>query len=297
MNRMTRKGWVVGALAALCVAAALCRVPTVQAARHTLLHKTRLHPDDLEIGGDLAGVQKGETRFVTYADLLTLPQETYTVSTDTNFVGTVTISGVALEKLPALLGAAPGAAMVIAVCDDSYNAHYPAEYFSAHHPVLVLRVNGLPPAQWPKGSDGSAMGPYMISHPSFTPAFHMLAHTDEQQVPWGVLRLDFRNELEVYAPIVPRNHVHAEAVHDGYAIARQNCFRCHASEGEGGTKSPVQWDDIAGKAVHAPGYFDAYVTAPKKINPDTQMAASPQYDVATLAALRAYFATFKETRP
>ena len=294
---MIRKSWLFGALAALCVATALCRVSAVHAASHSLLHKTRQHPDDLEIGGDLTGVIKGETRFVTYNDLLSLPQETDTVSTDTNFVGTVTISGVPLEKLPALLGAASSAEMVIAICDDSYNAHYPAEYFSAHHPLLVLRVNGLPPAQWPKGADGFAMGPYMISHPSFTPAFHVLAHTDEPQVPWGVLRLDFRNELEVYAPIVPRTSVHAETVHDGYAIARQNCFRCHANEGEGGTKSPVSWNEIASKAVHASGYFDQYVRTPKQINPDTQMAASPQYDAATLAALRAYFATFKETTP
>ncbi len=297
MNRMTRKGWVVEALAALCMATVLCRVPGVQAAQHSMLHKTRLHPDDLEVGGELAGVEDGETRFVTYSDLLKLPQETFTVSTDTNFVGTVTVSGVALEKLPALLGAASSAAMVIAVCDDHYNAHYPAEYFSAHHPVLVLRVNGLAPAQWPKGAEGSAMGPYMISHPGFTPAFHVLAHADEPQVPWGVVRVDFRNELEVYAPIVPRSQVHDEAVHDGYTIARQNCFRCHASEGEGGTKSPVSWKEIASKAVSAPGYFDEYVRTPKEIDPQTQMAASPQYDAATLRALRAYFATFKEARP
>jgi len=294
---MMRKGWLVGGFAALCVCVALCRDVVVHAAPRSLLHKTRLHPDDLEIGGDLVGVTKGETRFVAYSDLLKLPQETYTVSTDTNFVGTVKITGVALEKLPALLGAAPGAAMVIAVCDDSYNAHYPAEYFSKHHPVLVLQVNGLPPAQWPKGADGSAMGPYMISHPSFTPAFHVLKHDDEPQVPWGVLRVDFRNELEVYEPIVPRSGLHDATVQAGYTIARQNCFRCHARDGEGGTKSPVDWDDIAGKAVNAPGYFDAYVTAPKKIDPDSEMAASPQYDAATLAALRTYFATFKETTP
>ena len=297
MNRMMRKGWLLGALAALCVAGALCRVSTARAATHTLLHKARLHPDDLEIGGDLAGVPKGETRFVTYNDLLALPQETYTASTEPNFAGAVAITGIALEKLPALLGAASSAEMVIAVCDDSYNAHYPAEYFSAHHPVLVLKVNGLPPARWPKSADGSAMGPYMISHPAFTPAFHVFAHADEPQVPWGVVRLDFRNELEVYAPIVPRSRVHEEIVHDGYTIAQQNCFRCHASEGEGGTKSPVSWGEIASKAVSEPGYFDEYVRTPQKIDPQTQMAASPQYDAATLQALRAYFRTFKETMP
>jgi len=291
---MTRNGWLLCALVALSLATVLCRVTQVHAASHSLLHRTRLHPDDLEIGGDLTGVSKEETRFVTYSDLLTLPQETYTVSDDANFAGTVTISGIALEKLPALLHASPDSSMVIAICDDSYNAHYPAEYFSTHHPLLVLRVNGLPPAQWPKGADGSTMGPYMISHSSFTPAFHVLAHADEPQVPWGIVRIDFRNETEVYAPIVPHMALHNAAVHDGYAIASQNCFRCHASEGEGGTKSPISWSQIARKAATDPGYFDSYVRSPKQLNPKSQMAASPNYDAATLAALRSYFITFTE---
>lgn len=267
----------------------------MHAASHSLLHRTRQHSDDLEVGGDLAGVSKEETRFITYNDLLTLPQETYTVSDDANFAVKVTISGIALEKLPALLNAAPGSAMVIAICDDSYNAHYPAEYFSKHRPLLLLRVNGLPPAQWPKSSDGSAMGPYMISHSGFTPAFHVLAHADEPQVPWGVVRIDFRNETEVYEPIVPHTLLHDPSVHDGYTIASQNCFRCHASEGEGGTKSPVPWDKIAAKAATDPGFFDTYVRSPQQLNAKSQMAASPNYDAATLAALRAYFITFTET--
>ncbi len=39
----------------------------------------------------------------------------------------------------------------------------------AHHPVLVLEVNGKPPAGWPKDSVEHKfdMGPYMISNPKF----------------------------------------------------------------------------------------------------------------------------------
>jgi len=292
---MNRNCWLLCALVLLSLPTISRRITPVHAASHSLLHRTRQHPDDLEIGGHLAGVSQEETRFVAYNDLLKLPQETYTVSDDSNFAGTVTVSGIALEKLPTLLNAAPDASMVIAICDDSYNAHYPAEYFSKHHPLLVLRVNGLAPAQWPKGSDGSAMGPYMISHPSFTPAFHVLAHADEPQVPWGIIRIDFRNEIEVYAPIVPHAALHNPAVHDGYTIASENCFRCHASDGEGGTKSPISWDKIARKAATDPGYFDTYVRSPNQLNPKSQMAASPAYDAATLAALRAYFTTFTET--
>ena len=288
---MHRKLWLLGAFAALYLATILSC-----AAAPLMFHRTRAHADDLQVGGDLVGVPKGETRYVSYSDLLKLPQESYTVSDDTNFAGTVTISGVALEKMPALLGASDGASMVIAVCDDDYNAHYTAAYFKAHHPLLVLRVNGMPPGQWPIGADGFAMGPYMVSHPRFVPVFHVLAHADEAQVPWGVVRLEFRKEAVVYAAIAPRGaQAQEEAVQQGYRIASQNCFRCHSNAGEGGTKSPKLWHTLAEKAANDPHFFDAYVRAPKTLNPKSQMAASPQYDERTMAALRAYFTTFTET--
>jgi hypothetical protein len=260
-----------------------------------VLHTARHAPGDLEIGGSLQGVPQGETRFVSYHQLLSLPQESYTVSDDTNFGHTVQISGVALDTLPKWLGAQIYATMVIAICDDRYAAHYPASYLSAHHPLLVLKVNGQQPAQWPLSLDGLAMGPFMVSHPSFTPSFHVLSHQDEAQIPWGVVRIDVRREQTVDAPIEP----HASAAKDpavqaGYAIARQNCFRCHSRFGEGGKKSTVLWDDIARKAVTDPQRFDAYVRFPTRINPRSKMAASPQYDDATLRALRLYFSCFAQ---
>ena len=256
------------------------------------LYRTRASASDLEIGGALADVSKGQTRFVRYSDLLTLPLETYTVADDTNFGKTVRITGVSLATLPRWLGAAPGAGMVIAVCDDAYAAHYPADYLKAHHPLLVLRVNGKDPAHWPVGVDGVPMGPYMVSHAHYTPSFRVLAHDDEAQVPWGVVRLEFRNEQQVYAPIEPR--LRSPLVDQGYTIARQSCFRCHSNGGEGGLKSNRSWGVVARRAQNDPAWFDAYVRDPKKINAASQMAASPQYDDATLRALRAYFAEFTE---
>lgn len=256
------------------------------------LHRTRTSASDLEIGGSLAGVPNGQTRFVRYRDLLTLPLETYTVPDDTNFGKTVRITGVSLARLPRWLGAAPGAEMVIAVCDDAYEAHYPEAYLKAHHPLLVLRVNGKDPAHWPVGVDGVPMGPYMVSHAHYTPSFRVLTHEDEAQVPWGVVRVEFRNEQQVYAPIEPR--LRSPLVDQGYTIARQSCFRCHSNGGEGGLKSNRSWGVVARRAVNDPAWFDAYVRDPKKINAASQMAASPQYDDATLRALRVYFAEFTE---
>jgi hypothetical protein len=164
-----------------------------------VLQTTRRAPSDLEVGGSLQGVPQGETRFVSYKSLLSLPQENYTVADDTNFGKTVHISGISLEKLPGWLGAQNGATMVIAICDDKYAAHYPASYVHAHHPLLVLKVNGLEPDHWPLSVDRLPMAPYMVSHPSFKPSFRVLSHDDEAQVPWGVVRLDLRREQTVYA--------------------------------------------------------------------------------------------------
>ena len=256
---------------------------------------SRHAPSDLEIGGSLQGVPQGETRFVSYTSLLSLPQETYTVTDDTNFGRTMQISGVSLANLPGWLGAQASATMVIALCDDKYAAHYPASYVAAHHPLLVLKVNGLAPDHWPLGVDRLPMGPYMVSHPSFRPSFRILSHDDEVQVPWGVVRLDLLNEQAVYAPIEPPAAAAANpVVQQGYTIARQNCFRCHSRSGEGGQKSTLLWHDLAHEAITNPTLFNAYVRKPKQFNPQSQMAASPQYDDATLAALRRYFSSFAE---
>ena len=34
--------------------------------------------------------------------------------------------------------------MVVAIAADGYRSNYPAEYLRAHHPVLVLTVDGKP---------------------------------------------------------------------------------------------------------------------------------------------------------
>jgi len=266
------------------------------AAAATKLRTQRTSATDLEIGGDLAGFPAGTTRYITREDLLALPQVSYTVTDDSNFTGAANVSGVLLEGLLRDLDAAPRSRMmVVAICDDKYRANYPGDYLAQHHPVLVLEVNGKPPSGWPKDSGGHGfdMGPYMISHAKFTPAFKILSHTDEPQIPWGVVRLEFRDEHAVFGAIAPRGpNANGRGVEDGYKIAQQNCFRCHNSGAEGGLKSGVTWTVLAALAANSPDFFTGYVRDPKAKNPKTQMAASRDYDDATMRALIAYFRTF-----
>lgn len=251
-------------------------------------------PSDLELGGELAGAPPGETRYITREQLLALPQLSYRVTDDTNFAGPTEVSGVSLAELARHLAASPKQDMTVAICDDQYRANFPRAYVVAHDPVLVLKVNGQPPSGWPKDTEfRSDMGPYMISQPKFTPSFTILGNADQPQIPWGVVRLEFRDEKAVFATIVPRPHrARDQLVQAGYRIARQNCFRCHNSGNEGGTKAQHPWLVLSAWATAAPGYFAAYIHNPQSNNPQAKMPGNPDYDDRTIAALEAYFRTF-----
>jgi mono/diheme cytochrome c family protein len=259
------------------------------------LHQARVSPSDLEVAGELAGVTPGTTRYITRDDLLALPQVEYTVNDDANFAGTTKVSGVPLEELIRQLGASPQSDLVVAICDDQYRAHYTRAYMTAHHPLLVLKINGQPSERWPKDAEGHGydLGPYLISHPKFTPAFKILAQEDEAQIPWGVVRLEFRNEKSVLGAITPRGpRANEPLVQAGYRIAQQNCFRCHNMGREGGLKSGHPWLVLSAWATASPEYFGGYVRDPKKKNPHAEMPGNPGYDDVTIRALSAYFQTF-----
>ena len=154
----------------------------------------------------MAGLPAGAVRYLTREDLKAMPQVSYRVTDDANFDGAVQISGVELEVLTQKLGAGGEKAVIVAVCGDLYRAHYPRAYVETHRPVLVLEINGKAPEGWPKrkGSAGSGLGPYLISHREFTPNFKILGNEEEAQIPWGVVRLEFRSEETVFAGITPR---------------------------------------------------------------------------------------------
>ena len=264
-------------------------------------HEKKQSASDLEVSGALAGLPADSTRYLTRDELLALPQANFTVTDNTNFTKPARIRRVRLEELVRRLAGPSAPVMVVAICDDAYAAYYPRDYLAAHHAVLVLQVNGEPPSRWPKAAEHPDwdMGPYMISNPKFMPSFKILSHTDEPQIPWGVVRLEFRDEEAVLGAFAPRGpHEQDREVQDGFRIAQQNCIRCHNEGNEGGQKSGRPWDMLGAMAAASPKDFAAYVRAPKSKNPQAQMYANPQYDNATLDALTAYFRTFAQpTKP
>jgi mono/diheme cytochrome c family protein len=262
-----------------------------------ILREKRQGASDLELSGELRGLPPESTRFITRDELLAMPQVNLAITGDPNFSRPTKIRGVKLEDLVRRLAASSGSAMVVAICDDGYRANYPLDYLVAHHPVLVLQVNGEPPSGWPKAAEDhiSEMGPYMITNAKFTPSFKILAHADEAQIPWGVVRVEIREEKAVFGVIAPNGpNAGDREVQDGFRIASQNCLRCHDSGGEGGQKAGRSWEMLAAFAAALPKDFTTYIRAPLSQNPQTQMPANPQYDDATLAAITAYFRAFSK---
>lgn len=140
--------WSTGLVAAAGVASLAVAAQKLESPPPKLIaksHARRRSPEDLEIGGDLAGLSYGTMRYLSRDDLLALPQVTYTVSDDPNFTGPTEVSGVALKDLRRALARAPDADLVIAISKDLYRAHHPKAYLAVHHPFLSLKVNGQSP--------------------------------------------------------------------------------------------------------------------------------------------------------
>ncbi len=277
-------------LAALAVAAA------DGTSQHLALQSRRSSPQDLALSGDLPGLPEGASRFVSYQELLRLPQQTFSPRDDANFPGGARLSGVSLDELMRAIGVPESGQLVAAICDDKYAAHYTVEYRGAHHPILVLRIAGKPPADWPKTSD-SSYGPYLVSQPDFVAPAHTSAGAsadfDEPQIPYGVLELRFLRQDQVLNALRPPGEYAAGSpVMQGLGTAFQNCFRCHNVGVLGGRKAGVGWNVLARFAAGDPAGFAALIHDPKSRNKSATMPASPQYDAKVLQALTAYFQAF-----
>jgi mono/diheme cytochrome c family protein len=249
--------------------------------------------DDLEI----AGIGQ-HSSCLTRAYLATLPQIARDIDGGPDFGGVrMRVGGVYLDVLAKALGAPPNDDLIDAFCTDKYRSHFPAAYVAEHHPILVLTVDGVAPAAWAAKNHQDDPGPYFIAYEDFVPAFSVLSHADQPQVPTNVKRLNFSSAAVMFAPITPAgadpaaNYLAGSPVQQGFTIAKQNCLRCHASGATGGTKSSRSWGQLANIARSRPSYFSRYILSPQSMNPQAQMPANLGYDEATRAALTVYFQT------
>ena len=203
-------------------------------------------------------------RYVAYSELLKLPQVTFTVTDDVNFPGKAEISGVYLSELMRMFNIPEKNTLVAAICNDEYEAHYSAEYRAAHHPILVLTINGKQPTlvntnwrRWQLRAI-SNLAPFVYFR------YRTLADSEEAQIPNGILELRFVSEDQVFGAIHPHgDFAEGSPQMQGYVIARQNCLRCHNAGAYGGHKAGISWSSLAGIANTKSGYFSAYIKDPQ----------------------------------
>jgi hypothetical protein len=256
------------------------------------LQEHRTLATDLELSGDEPGALAYAGMYVSYAELVKLKQVILTVTDDANFPGKADLGGVPLDELIQALHVSEKDTLIAAVCDDGYEAHYPVEYRAAHHPFLVLTIDGRAPALVKRSGDAGSYGPYLVSHPTFASRYRILGHSEEPQIPNGVLELRFLNEENVLDAIRPHGNLPSNSpAMRGYQIAKEDCFRCHNAGDYGGHKAGITWSVLGKIARKRPAYFKAYTKDPQAESDYAEMPASPEYDDATLNALTAYFQT------
>src|ERR1700678_2182889 len=141
-----RRQWIVS-LVLGCVLVASARAAGTAA--QGLLNSTRQSRSDLEITGMVHGLAANSRGYVRYTDLAKLPQIEAVVDDDPDSPGvTMHVTGVYLDVLAKAVGALPSSDLIDALCTDRYRSHYPADYIAAHHPILVLKIDGMLPAAW-----------------------------------------------------------------------------------------------------------------------------------------------------
>lgn len=263
-----------------------------------VFHEHREAASDVEVTGRVKGVPLDGSRFVTREWIAGLPQVSVRLKQSDDFPelakSGALLTGVYVDELARSLGAEASASAIEAICSDGYAATYSREYVRQHKPLFVLKVDGLSVHEWAVKNHLYDAEPYFISYRNFVPAFHVLSHKDQPLEPTNIVELRFGTEEEVYRAIAPKriDGPNAIAVGEGYRIARQNCFRCHNAGDHGGTKAGKTWSTVGGDAKAKPEWFAAWVHDPQSMDAKAEMPPNKEYDRATLAALRRYFATF-----
>ena len=259
-----------------------------------IVHDKRQSASDLEVSGLPSAYDNSGHGFISYKDLLELPQVAGTMGDDDSLAGlreqTIPITGVRLSVLMDRLGVRAGKDIVLARCSDGYSGPFPAEYIAAHEPILVLTANGMTLEEWAKKTKSDDPGPYMIAYDHFTPAWKVLSHSDRKQLPDQVVEIEFRKQKKVFGPITPTAKFGTGAPEwAGFTIAKQNCLRCHSAGPYGGTKGGLSWEAMARLAKSDGATFSKFVHDPKSVDPKSRMPGNPNYDAETLQAVTAYF--------
>jgi hypothetical protein len=225
----------------------------------------------------------------SYDQLLTLPTVTVKTERDPNTNRPATYTGIYISDLFEAFDVDATFDVIGANCSDGLKQYYDRDYLARHRPVLLLKFDGKPPADWPDSEHGSWFGPYCVVHESFTPEETVYGYCEEPRFASGVTSLELTSFTQSLGRFTPKKGGNDPEVVKGQKIAVGGCISCHKLGSAGGHRSGDSWQKLAESATTSKDYFRKYVTDPHSVNPTSAMPPHPKFDDNTFNALEAYF--------
>ena len=227
--------------------------------------------------------------YYSYDQLLTLPTVTVKTDRDPNTNTPATYTGVYISDLLAAFNADPSLDVIGANCSDGSKQYYDRDYVAKHRPILLLKFDGKPPADWPNSEHGSWFGPYCVVHESFSPTETIYGYVEEPRSAPAVASLELTSLSQSLGRFAPKGSTNDPEVAKGQKIAVGSCISCHKLGKVGGHRTDFSWDVLAVHALTSKDNFRKFVTDPHSVNPASQMPPNPTFDDNTFNALEAYF--------
>jgi hypothetical protein len=281
-------------LTALAISSMLTRVLVVVAllagnsnAESLQPSETTEDPLDLEvIILDPQGIP-AKTVYYSYDQLLTLPAVTVKTERDPNTNTPATYTGIYLSDLFEAFDADASFDVIGAKCSNGSKQYYDREDLGRHQPILLLKFDGKPPADWPNAEHGSWLGPYCVVHESFSSAETIYGYVEQPRIAFAVFSLELTRFSQSLGRFTPKESGNDPEVAKGQKIAVGSCISGHKLGNAGG--QATSWAVLAERAVNSKDYFRKYVTDPHSMNPTSGMPPHPTFDDNTFNALEAYF--------
>ena len=255
--------------------------------------ETSQDPLDLQVFTlDSQGIRT-KTVYYSYDQLLTLPTVTVKTERDPNTNTPATYTGVYISDLFEAFGADASFDVIGANSVGYLKQYYDRDYLARHRPILLLKLDGKPPADWPttEHADGKVthegwLGPYCVVHDSFSPAETVYGYVEEPRNVCGVVSLELTNFTQSLGRLTPKKGGNDPEVVKGQKIAVGSCISCHKLGNVGGKQA--SWGALAASVVISKDNFKKKVTNPQSVNPTSHMPPHPTFDDKTFNALEAY---------
>jgi NitT/TauT family transport system substrate-binding protein len=247
---------------------------------------TRGAVDDLELVARWEGAKAPTSRFVPFAALVSHPA-VFEAAASLEFSDhEYAVRALRFEDLMASLPLAHEAKLVLAECNDKYQANFDARLLADGGAYLILQLDGATVQEWANNQGNPQWGPYLASMENF---LDLLDPMHKQ--PWGVTRLVVRDEATMpwESEFAEREEVSVLAL-EGAKIYQGACLNCHAADTVvGGTMSTRPLPVLAAHAVYNRDYFERMLKDPAGTLPGAEkMPIMAHYGEAEIDRLVAF---------